>query len=255
MQHECVTLWIGESLGPVERACMRSVLRQGHPLALYCYATPKGTPEGIEVRDAAGILPEQSILRHRGGSVAPFSDWFRYELQRRGLGTWIDTDMYLLRAIEGNEPYLFGEERPGVLNNAVLRVPRDSPLLDELLLPFSRTTPWWLPPSHKLRSRVREWATGAADVEKMPWGTTGPAALTAAANKLDLSSHACAPSVFYPVPWEAALWILDPAVGIDDVVRRDTVGVHLWNECIRHLKHRAAREGSFLHRLQQEDDA
>src|SRR5690349_7920416 len=37
---DCVTLWIGESLGAVERACLRSVLRQGHSLALYCYDRP-----------------------------------------------------------------------------------------------------------------------------------------------------------------------------------------------------------------------
>ena len=89
----CVTLWIGEGFGAVERACLRSVLRQGHRLTLYCYSEPIGIPDDVELQDASAVLPESSIVRHRGGSVAPFSDWFRYELLKRGLGTWIDTDM------------------------------------------------------------------------------------------------------------------------------------------------------------------
>ena len=42
----------------------------------------------MELRDAAEILPESRIIRHKTGSVALFANWFRYELQRRGLGTW-----------------------------------------------------------------------------------------------------------------------------------------------------------------------
>src|SRR5687768_2878830 len=85
---QCVTLWIGPSLGAVERACLKSVLRQGHRLALYCYREPIGVPDGVELRDAAEILPEHRIIRHKTGSVALFANWFRYELQRRSLGTW-----------------------------------------------------------------------------------------------------------------------------------------------------------------------
>ena len=117
---ECVTLWIGERLGLLERACLRSILRQWNSLALYCYRETEGVHEGIEVRDASEILPQQAVFRHRSGSVALFSDWFRYELQRRSLGTWVDTDLYLLGPIDGERQYLFGEQQPGLLNNAVL---------------------------------------------------------------------------------------------------------------------------------------
>ena len=123
---QCVTLWIGERLGAVERACMRSVLRQDHRVALYCYRPPMGIPDGVEVRDASDVLPEAKVFRTHRGSVAAFSDWFRYELQRAGAGTWVDTDMYLLRPIDETRPYLFGEEASGVLNNAVLRLPTGS---------------------------------------------------------------------------------------------------------------------------------
>jgi len=248
----CVTLWIGEGFGAVERACLRSVLRQGHGLTLYCYSEPIGIPDGVELQDASAILPETSVLRHRGGSVAPFSDWFRYELLKRGLGTWIDTDMYLLRPLDGQAEHLFGEERPGVINNAVLRLPPDSPALVELLEPFRGTTPAWLPARHRARSHLQKLLNGRVDVGAMPWGTTGPAALTAAAAKLGISSCALPVPVFYPVPWEQAAWIRDPALRLDQMVTDETIGIHLWNECIKGFKNGLAPGGSFLERLQRE---
>jgi hypothetical protein len=256
LKPDCVTLWIGDSLGALERACIRSVLRQGHRLALYCYREPAGTPEGVGLRDAAEILPEQSAFRHRSGSAGPFSDWFRYELQRRGLGTWIDTDVYLLAPLDGLHPHLFGEQEPGLINNAVLRLPADSPLLSDLLGPFEqRTTPKWLPWSSYLRSRARELVKGSADPSRLPWGSTGPHALTAAARKHGVSSEAMPTEVFYPVPWQQADWLLDPSLTLDDMVTERTVAVHLWNECIRRLKDPPAPAGSFLRRLQDEGRA
>jgi hypothetical protein len=248
----CVTLWIGDSLGPVERACLRSVLRQGHRLALYCYGNVAGVPEGVEIRDAAAILPEQSVFRNRDGSVAFFSDWFRYELMARGLGTWVDTDVYLIAPLDLDRPYLFGEQEPGTINNAILRLPADSPALRDLLQPFAGKTPDWLPFRPYIASRLREWLTGKAEVARMPWGTTGPAALTAVARAHDLCRYALPREVFYPVPWHKAAWIANPAISDKDMVTKETVAIHLWNECIKDFKSDQAQVGSFLSRLQRE---
>ena len=252
---QCVTLWVGEGFGAVERACLRSVLRQGHRLTLYCYREPIGIPDGVELQDASQVLPATAVMRHRRGSVAPFSDWFRYELLKRGLGTWIDTDMYLLRPLDEQAEHLFGEERPGVINNAVLRLPDSSPVLDELLGPFRGTIPGWLARRHRFSSQVRRWLGKGVDVGAMPWGTTGPAALTAAAAKFGLSSRALPPTAFYPVPWERADWIVDPTRDLGQMVTESTVGIHLWNECIRPIKERPPPEGSFLQRLWAEGKA
>jgi hypothetical protein len=249
---QCVTLWIGDRLGPVERACLRSVIAQGHRLALYCYREPIGIPDGAEVRDASAVIPENCLIRHRNGSVAPFSDWFRYELLKQGLGTWVDTDMYLIKPLDEESEHLFGEERPGVVNNAVLRLPTNSPALRELLAPFAGTTPAWLSPRLRLAAYIRSWFAGRADIGAMPWGTTGPAALTAVAKKFGLAAKALPSTAFYPVRWEQARWILDPALSLEQTVAGDTIGVHLWNECIRTFKDDPAPHGSFLERLHRE---
>ena len=253
MMTECVTLWIGDTLGPVERACLRSVLRQGHQVTLYCYRVPHGIPEGIRVGNAAEILPETAIFYHRRGSVAIFSDWFRYELQCRGAGTWIDTDLYLIAPLSGDEEYLFGEQEPRLINNAVLRLPKSSPILPGLLKPFRQgTTPQWLPLRNFVASRARELVCGRTDLARLPWGSTGPDALTALVHKYQLGSRAQPPDAFFPIPWQKADWIRDPTLALEQITTRRTIAVHLWNECIRTFKNEAAPKGSFLWRLQQE---
>ena len=71
------SLWIGPRLGAVERACLISVLRQGHPLRLWCYSVPESVPPGIELADAETVLPAASIIRHRDGSPSLFANRFR----------------------------------------------------------------------------------------------------------------------------------------------------------------------------------
>ena len=86
----------------------------------------------------------------------------------------------------------------------------------------------------------------------MPWGTTGPAALTAIARDHGLIAEAQPQHVFYPIPWTRADWIRDPGMNLDDVATDATVGVHLWNEMIKRFKSKPGRPGSFLAQLQRE---
>ena len=247
------SLWVGPRLGGIERACLRSILRQGHTMTLWCYDEPEGVPPGVQVADAAEVLPAEAIIRHRSGSVSLFSNWFRYELQRRGLGTWIDSDVYLLQPLDTEAPYLLSEYEPGRINGGVLRTPPDSPMLPPLLRLFEqRQVPPWLPLGARLAARLRLLRTGQTGLADMPWGSAGPAALTAMARRYGLVDLADPPEVHSPVPWQEADWVRDPRVALDDVVTPRTVSLHLWNERIKHVKDDPAPPGSFLARLQAE---
>jgi hypothetical protein len=241
-------------MGPLERACLRSVLRHGHPVSLYCYGTVDGVPEGVELRDAAAILPEDRIVRHRSGSVALFSNWFRYELLRRGEGIWLDTDVYLLAPLGDQPNHLFGWEEDGKrLGNAILRLPAASPILNDLLGLFERqTVPFWLPPRERVKARFRRLRTGRTGVALMPWGTTGPRALTALARRHGRTQDAARPSRFYPVHYREAGWIRDPSRPVEAMIAPDSLAVHLWNELIKEWKEAPAPAGSFLARLHAE---
>lgn len=254
MKSDCLTLWIGDSLGPVERACLRSISRQGHNIALYCYGELDGVPDEVELRDASEILPHEVVTAPWCARADLYSDWFRYELLQRGLGTWVDTDIYLLSPLDADSEYLFGiEEDPASFNNAVFRVPPDSTLLPRLLEPFTRrTTPKWMPWHKYAQKRALELLTGHVDFTDLPWGTTSPKALTALARELGFAHLAQPRERFYPVRWQEARWIIDPRIGLDDVIGEGTVAIHLWNYCISDFKNDPAPAGSFLERLQRE---
>jgi hypothetical protein len=125
-------------------------------------------------------------------------------------------------------------------------------MLPELLRPFSGAIPQWLPGRHRIASWIRKMVLGQSAVANLPWGSTGPAALTAAAKQSRLSMHALPPPVFYPVHWRDADWIADPSRPLESVVGDATVAVHLWNQCIKPFKDQPAVPGSFLARLHHE---
>ncbi len=253
----CCGFWIGQALGPVERACLRSVLRQGHTLSLYCYSRLEGVPAGVEVKDAAEIVSRESIFLHARGSVAPFADLFRYELQRRRRGTWIDCDMYLVAPVPDGVDYIMGiQDESGTISNAILRLPPDCPVLAPLIALFDgKDVPPWLNRRERAKAYLSLLRRGRVAVGTMPWGTSGPRGLTALARTHGLSHLAQPRDVFYPMPWQQAEWILDPDIQLDQVLSPRTIGIHLYNEMIKDAKAQPAPPGSFLERLQREGSA
>ena len=250
---QIVTLWIGDSIGPIERACMRSMLHQGHDVALYCYREVADVPDGVSLKDAEPILPRTSIPDSWSDRSDLYSDWFRYLIQQRGLGTWLDLDVYLVAPLDMERPYLFGEYAPGKINGAVLRLPPDAPILAPLLEQFRtglriRSLPVLTQP----QTLYRKLRMGVSHLAKSPFGSTGPFALTSLVPKYGLSSEALPIDVFYPMHWRSASWIIDASKRVEDVTTERTVAVHLWNEIIRKYKHSPAPGGSFLERLQKE---
>ncbi len=250
----CAMLWIGERLGALERACIRTVLAQGHPLTLYSYGSLDGVPEGVEMAEAASILPADAIVTHRSGSVALFSDRFRFELQRLGAGVWLDADVYLLAplAVPDHE-HLFGWSEPGLLGAGVLALPSDSPLIEPVLRLFERPyVPDWLRWPDWLRAHISRLVSGRIDAVDMPWGVAGPLALTALARRHGVLDKALPQHVLYPYGWREANWIFDPTHSIEEFVRPGTAALHLYNFMVSPRKHDAAAPGSFMARIQQE---
>ena len=171
-------------------------------------------------------------------------------MQRRGAGTWIDCDLYLIRPLDRGRAFLCGEQAPGELNNAVLRIPSDSVLLPALLEPFAeRIVPAWLPPRDRRAARLRRFLTGRTGISQMPWGTTGPAALTWLQKRLGIDLAPLPPRIFYPVPWQRAEWIFEPGRTLEEEVFPESVAIHLWNERIRHRLGQSPAAGTFAARL------
>lgn len=247
-------LWVEGRLGLIERACMRSVLAQGHRLVLWHYAPLEGVPEGVELRLGDAVVPRARLFRHvPTGSWSLFSNLFRYRLLQLGAGLWFDSDTYLLKPVPGGDDHLYGFGHDGVVAMGVFGLPPDSPVLSQLVAYFdARLIPPWLPLRWRLRYALQRALRGTYRIETMPWGHLGPNALTALLRKHGLFNRARPQTVFSPWNWEEADWVMRGGERLEDRIAPETLAVHLFNQMIRDRKNDPAPPDSFLARLHRE---
>ena len=57
------------------------------------------------------VMPEAKLVSYSGsGSFAIGADLFRYALLSKDLGYWVDMDLYFLKPLDFEGPYVFGWE-------------------------------------------------------------------------------------------------------------------------------------------------
>ena len=226
------SLWIGPRVSWLEQLCLASWLAHGHRVVVWTYQPVEGLPHGVAVCDARELLPEEQIVLHReSGSTSMFSNRFRYHLLRRYPVTWADIDVLLLRPLAIEAPYLFGWETADSICSAVLRLPRGSRVLRDLVAYTDARVP--VPPWWPLKDRIRQRARGIVGrhqrAEDMPWGSFGPRALTDALRRHRLTDRALPREVFYPVLWEDTELFYQPRDVLAARLTARTIAVHLWS--------------------------
>lgn len=226
------SLWIGETLPPMQRLSIESFLQHGHPYHLYTYGPVVGAPAGTTLLDAAHIVPADRIFAHPQGfgkgSFSSFSNTFRYQLLHDVGGWWVDTDVVCLRPLDQSADFVFAtedHEYDGVRTASfVMRSPPRAPFLD-----------WCLE-----RCRLVDPAT-------LVWGATGSALLNEAIRHHGMQHHQLALTAFGPVNYDDFNRIADP--GFDPDSLRDSYAVHLWNQMWMHEgldpQHIAARDSLY----------
>jgi len=252
MLPQVVSLWIGSALGPIERLSLRSFVAQGHAVVLYTYGAVTGVPDGVEMRDAAAVMPQAQAmgLRYPNGSFALVADLFRLELQRRALGLWVDTDVVALRPVDMAGDFVVGRESDRFLNNAVLQLASDSPVLaDWIAATQDGRVPRWLPFHRAPKAYLRQALGARIHPSELPFGTFGPKAITALAAQHGLTGRAQPEPVFYPLHPRLAERLYDPTLRLASIVTDETRTIHLWNEKLRGLKGQVPPEGSILAEL------
>lgn len=209
-------LWIDGPLSRLERLCLHTWLHHGHPVRLFTYDVKamRDAPAGVELRDARDVLPRERIFRYRReshsayenlpGGFGAFANLFRYHLLYREGGWWLDTDVALLRRLDFDDPYVFAPEQKGLLNNAVLRMPRRSDLAAHLV--------------------ARAEAAG----ERQKFAATGPTLFTELVEAFDLDGFALPRETFYPHHWRQ--W---ETPFLPNQPLPEGYAIHLWNELLR----------------------
>jgi hypothetical protein len=240
---EFATFWQGP-LPALIAACLASFPARGAALTLFAYDLALPAPPGVTLRDAREICPDPSLMsRYRVDgqpSMATFADRFRYEMLAQSALCWVDADIVALRperiggaTIWGRQPEAKGK---ALVNNAVLRLPPDHPVLQAML------------------AHAR-----AAEGREIGWGAIGPFLLTEVAEAHGADPSAAAPARFFPVAPDDFWRLFDPASR--DLVAnaaRNADLLHLWSELLRRTAYdfdAAPPRGAYLHELFAETGA
>lgn len=211
--------WHGSRLRLYERACLTSFVRRGLSVNLYTFNDELEVPDGVSRVDARQVAREDEVasLTQGGkqGSIAAFTDLFRYRLFQREPGWWFDTDVFCLadaaafKQIEQRSAgLLVGEEAPGKLNGAVLCV---------------------TDPSIALELEARASAIGKV----FPWGAIGPDLISRYVGDMPARCTVVSPGTFYPIHYQEADKLFRSMDRSECEERtRGALSLHLWNEIL-----------------------
>lgn len=201
------SLWIGNPLSKVEQTALASFIYYGHSFTLFVYDMNLKVPKGIVKEDANKIIPESEIFKVQN-SYGPFADMFRYKMIKETGLTWTDTDSICLRSDWDFGDYLFGFEEEERLANGILRMPKDSDLINFLI---KNSTKY--------------------DKDKIVWSEIGPLLVTKGARRFNVIHHAQPPEVFYPIHfWQwKKIWNRDYT---EEVLNKckDSHTLQIWNQ-------------------------
>jgi hypothetical protein len=246
-------LWVGPSLGRIERLSINSFVQAGHRVRLHSYSEIRNVPGEVERCDAALLMPleETEALRYRKtGSYALASDLFRYRLMQAGEGIWSDTDVVCLRPVAFAGAHVFGWESDRLINGALLYLDRESPLLADLIASFRPNhIPAWLGLKRSLPFRIRQLTRREFLPADLPWGTYGPRAITCMARKHGAAGEAQKRAVFYPLRLRDAERIFESGFSLPDADMDAACAIHLWNERLKSIKDSSPAQGSVLDQL------
>lgn len=207
-------LWIGPRLSPLERACIQSFLAKGHRFNLYVYDSVENVPAGCTLLDATSLIPKDAVFAHvngpAAGSLAGFSDRFRYKLLYEMGGWWCDLDVFCLSSALPDLPIVIGRQDSHLINGALLR----------------------FPPRHEAMNLAeRESQAKGASIA---WAEIGPELLTRYERERKFVTDVLPESAFYPLHFTQFWAVFDPrrtAHAAETI--RGSACVHLWNEMIR----------------------
>ncbi|WP_439273529.1 hypothetical protein [Pseudochrobactrum sp. HB0163] len=224
------SLWIGKRLGAVHAACLRSFLRHGHEVVLHSYGTPEDTPKGVKVFDAAKLMKESEIVQTRSGNLALASDIYRYRILREGLGLYADCDVYCIKPVEDSD-YIMGWEAHNTINGAVLKVPHNSAMLQQLQA--AAEDPYFIPPwfsrSRRMRYQLRKAFWWPKPVSRQAWGVIGSGLITYVAKELGLGHLASPIDYYYPMHYTCASLLSEKGLSVKELITPRTVAFHLYN--------------------------
>ena len=232
-------LWVEGPLSFLEQLCVKSFLDAGHHVTLYHYGPVTGAPEGTEMVHGDAVLARGDFIAHsRTGSVALFSDVFRYHLLTKFENViWADTDAYCVKPFRTETGHYFGWESETHINGGVLGLPQDSPALASLLemTEDEYGIPFWYQGADRRQLEEARDAGAPVHVADMSWGVWGPHAVTNHLKRSGEDAHALPREVLYPVPYKRRRSMVREGLAekAERFLTEDTTSIHLYGRRTR----------------------
>lgn len=198
----------------LERLCIASFVRHNIAYNLYVYDEPVRPPPGVVLKDAATILPRDKIFRYSAGefnrgSIAGFTNLFRYTLIQQLGGWWVDTDVCLVSPFECDQEEVYFEELSQTesfhVSSSCFKASAGSPVMADCLKRFAEK-----------------------DVTGIVHGETGPRLLTDSILSLGKRSVVLDHKKLTPIPWwEWRRLFYDESISLEG-----WHAVHFWNAMV-----------------------
>lgn len=232
-----VSFWTGKFTW-LEHVCLASMIEMGHKVTIYSYEPDKlRNIAPCEVRDAREVYPLTDDLAHLFRVKAPLAaNIWRYQMLERGLGVWVDLDLFLIRPLRVPELF-FAYESPDYINNAVLSIPPSHKLLQDLTRFSLRRpiVPFWWPKAKQIKQHALSWIGQDKKPEDFAWGILGPQLLTKAVKYNGLQAAVASSATVYAVPFDNCPELISPSADPTRHFTDQTMGVHLWASYLRKL--------------------
>jgi hypothetical protein len=156
LSNKIAMLWFGGRLRNIDYVCMSSMVHCGMDVTLFHYEPVTNVPEGVNLADGAGVLDGNLLSRLQSiyhvkqthyRAILQFSDLFRIQIQRLGLGMWFDPDVLFFKPFQYETTKTwFADEGGGRIGSSTYYLPQGHPIIDEYseLLKSPDLRPNWL---------------------------------------------------------------------------------------------------------------
>ncbi|MEZ8911519.1 hypothetical protein AB6D83_10455 [Vibrio cyclitrophicus] len=236
------TLWIGGDLSRLEYICLNSFVKQGHNVYLYTYDTVGNVPPEVTILDAEEILKRENIFTYGSvtgegkGSYAGFANYFRYMMLLKNVNSfWVDADIIALRPFTLNQDIQVGKESEEYINNAVIGIKNSNNYILKELVEYCQN-PFKIKRWDNYKFIIRKIigrTIGKSSMNYLPWGVTGPKALTGFCAKHSVNGENV--EKYYPISsdsWKDIFFTDNNTLDSEELLL-SSHGLHLWNEKLR----------------------
>lgn len=233
------TFWYGDSLRPIDRLCLSSMVKTGQRVKLFSHGHINNVPEGVELFEAEPILPLKTLYRldpHFPDylpsiTIVQFSDFFRVMLMKHEQGVWLDTDVFLTKQFHPKQGEVWlAQENKSRVGVSALYFPPDNPIISEFenYLASDEMVPNWL------GFRRRYWLPFRLKMKNLPIvpgriGITvfGNDGISRLAKRYGFFKQAKEKQTFYYWTARKAENIFDPSFGLEPLTDPRFIGFHI----------------------------